>query len=334
MFQNDYDPTSAASAQQSNSALSVHVLRLSRGHLYALFMAFVIFSAWFHLVAQTQTAISLLLLAVIGFLLGKATDTPQEAGEQLARRKLAANEHLQLDYATSGKRRRRRRSPSARRPPARVQDLAAESAPSSSPQSADSSTTSANSTCTTDPLIKLANNALSILKSLSSDDEDADEEDGNKSISDTNKPRGEQQQQQQQALASPSAQSSSSSTGSTGYNSDTRSTNLTRSTSPTPLRVVSSPLNDRPIEELDELEGQMIELVSQPSALRLVMDEFSARSTPTRPDQVDLSRCAKNAKQSTCPHLSEEEGHYSAPALSLVQRPARIADKGATCEPP
>lgn len=48
--------------------------RLSRGRIYALFIGYLIFSSWFQLVAHTQTAISLFLLAVIGFFLDRLTD--------------------------------------------------------------------------------------------------------------------------------------------------------------------------------------------------------------------------------------------------------------------
>lgn len=412
MFQNDYDPTSAASSHQTNSALSVHVVRLSYGRLYALFLAFVIFSSWFQLVAQTQTAISLLLLAIIGFLLGKATDdTDDEASHQLANSKhfeAVQVEHSDQDKsAAAGDYRRQKRANSTKHP-------SNEPGSASSRQSADSSLTDSceprsgdDSTSTMDPLIKSANGALNMLKTLSNASSD-DEEDINespqpgeqvlpimsskKSIKkatscrcDNGDNRFTKKQQQQQklfknqelrmekALTSPSALSSTSSTGSTGYNSDTRSANLTRS-SPTPLRVVSSsPLID-PNESLKvgrnnslatDYEEQMIELVRQPTALRLVMDEFSARSSSScsQPDRYCGELKVSGSQRPPCLRATgslngnreeeedddeddeelradRDEPHYSSPALSFAQRTielvsldSEVAD-GATCEPP
>lgn len=386
MFQNDYDPTSAVSAQQTNSALSVHVVRISRTRIYAFFLAFLIFSSWFQLVAQTQTAISLVLLAIIGFLLGRATDECGSPDTHEASRK-----HLEADQVDpskangsggggASKQQRRRQARNAKRNAAST---------CSSPRSADSSATDScepkscdDSTNTMDPLIKRANSALDMLKTLNSasSEEEEEEEEMEEILQVNDAPSGEtgalivrsnksikkatikserlskQPMKIEKALTSPSALSStSSSTGSTGYNSDTRSTNLTRS-SPTPLRVVSSPLAGRTgslLENCDQ-EEEMIELVRQPTALRLVMDEFSARSSSScsQPDrcagveQVTSGRQPSGLRTtgslSGGANADEEEPHYSSPALTFVQRPSSKpvvgkppeAAHGATCEPP
>lgn len=387
MFQNDYDPTaSAASSQQTNSALSVHVVRPSRGRLYALFLVFVIFSSWFQLVAQTQTAISLLLLAIIGFLLGRATDTDTNP-RQLP---IPNPKHLEavqvgeppLDQV-GGRQRRRARGGGGKRQPAAANTCSSPQSSANSSSATDSCEprSADDSTGTMDPLIKRANGALNMLKTLSSASSEDELEVNNNGPADgeqarpirSNKSIGKhmttrcdtkratiiegQPMRTDQALTSPSALSSTSSTGSTGYNSDTRSTNLTRS-SPTPLRVLSSPLVGarnkssflaRPSGAEGDDEDQMIELVSQPTALRLVMDEFSARSTSSCSQPADRyagqpepSRCLHQATGSLDGELGleepAEEPHYSSPTLSFVQRPGKLAAPsaadGATCRPP
>lgn len=57
----------------SSAAISIHLKHIYYSHAYALFVAFVIFKIWFDLIVQAQTAISLLLLAIIGIFIGQTT---------------------------------------------------------------------------------------------------------------------------------------------------------------------------------------------------------------------------------------------------------------------
>lgn len=80
MFQNDYDPSSTssfssvASSQQTSSAISVHLDRLTHGRSYALLVIYLIFASWFEILNQIQTQIILFLLAIIGYFLAQLTD--------------------------------------------------------------------------------------------------------------------------------------------------------------------------------------------------------------------------------------------------------------------
>lgn len=240
MFQNDhsnqYDP-SAASSHQTNSAIS----RLSTAKVYAFFLAFIIFSSWFQLVAQLQTAISLILLAIIGFCVSQLTD--RKRPEVSPKKRLLEG-------------------------------------PEPDPNS-----------------IQLE--PMNLLKSF---EDDAADSPARKCPA-------------EKPLVSPSASSAS-----TGYNSDTRSANLTR---------------------LSPNSANMIELVSQPTALHLVMDQFSARSQPDTP----LSACtpcdtplkpARQERQWICAAELDCEPHYSSPFAG--PNPAgsdcipSASETGATCD--
>lgn len=81
MFQqDDSNPLASSPQHQTNSAISAHLIRLSRGRAYALLAGLFIFATWFQLVVQLQTLISLSLVAVIGLLLGHAHKVSQSSG--------------------------------------------------------------------------------------------------------------------------------------------------------------------------------------------------------------------------------------------------------------
>lgn len=260
MFQNDFiDPSQqAASSQQTNSAISVHVSRLSRGRIYALFVGYLIFSSWFQLVAHTQTAISLFLLAVIGFFLDRVTN-------EASRKSTSAGDNP-LPGSGSDVRERRPFEDEGGDPASRALD----------------------------PLIERANSALELLRTLtsssSSDLNDVDQDDfpAGDGRRRTRRKRPQPQQQpddkrqvepagrgapagQLKPLTSPSG-SASSSAASTGYNSDSRSVSAR-------VTVGKASKEWQP----DAGEPGMIELVGQPSALRLVMDSFGAPELASQP---------------------------------------------------
>lgn len=79
LFQNDnfHEPSLTASSSQQSSNSAVSSVRLSSGRFLALSMLLLIVQSWINLVAQVQTAFSLFLLAIIGWLWSKqcnATD--------------------------------------------------------------------------------------------------------------------------------------------------------------------------------------------------------------------------------------------------------------------
>lgn len=285
MFQNDFIDTwqQAASSQQTNSAISAHVIRLSRGRVYALFLGYLIFASWFQLIAQTQTAISLFLLAVIGLFLDRLTD--RSADENNGRK----SEH--------------------------------EGAlPPGSNDTTSSLGNQEDSTHTLDPLIERAKSALNLLQTMSSsassclneDDDDDEEEEGAEQEAEVDDEDGSICALRKgrakvcgasKPLTSPSASSASTSTG---YNSDSRSARLTTTKLGKEWRLVG------PAEPESAHEPPMIELVGQPTALRLAMDNFGRRSPATPP-----------AKPERAPELregvsSDDESHQSAPKSELA----------------
>lgn len=79
------------SSSSSSAAISVHLDRFVYGRAYAFFVAFVIFKVWLDLIVQTQTAISLTLLAVIGIFIGQTTAGADSRSERARRqRKIGA----------------------------------------------------------------------------------------------------------------------------------------------------------------------------------------------------------------------------------------------------
>lgn len=281
MFQNDnvnYEASSSQQQQQqTNSALSVHVVRLSRGRVHALFWAFIIFSTWFQLVAQVQTAISLFLIAVIGFLLGRATNAETAPA---------------TSYATSY-----------------------EDGPTKQPL---------------DPLVKRAHSALNLLKSFSDDDDD----DNHSSIG-CRQRKLAQKERNEKSPTSPSASSTNSSSVSTGYNSDT-----TRSTN---LMVVSRGISTNP--DFAELTGcdskldqsGMIELVSEPTAMRIAMDELTGypqRPVPLASLSVQTSRAPLKPPRHQYvdgeAENDDEEPHYSSPTSTTCS--ASLVSESRACD--
>lgn len=101
MFQQDESNALAASSQQTNSALSAHVIRLSRGRAYAALVGLFIVATWFQLIAQLQTLVSLFLLAIIGLLLGQRNSG---RSQQQKRRRSAHDDDHDDDAAAHEKR--------------------------------------------------------------------------------------------------------------------------------------------------------------------------------------------------------------------------------------
>lgn len=268
MFQNDYvDPT--ASSQQTNSAISVHITKLSQGRVYAFIMAALIFASWFQLVAQVQTFISIILLAIIGFFLGKVTDHKtirnqpiyelQDELKKVKKEKEIENlnsiksikstaelenysEISSLNHHFKRKHQKQKLDTEI----ATTKLLYSGSLDDNSSQT----THTIDNTGTLDPLIRRANSALNLLKALNSScsnssiNDDGDEEEVDEqsllSPSSVNEPTttstnnnntpASRQLRDDKPLTSPS---NSCSSNSTGYNSDTRSaTNPTRTATP------------------------------------------------------------------------------------------------------
>lgn len=180
MFQNDNNyqtndlSSSSASSQITNSANSnVHVIRLTKSKTYAAFLLFIIFTTWFQLIAQVQTGISLVLLAIIGFFLGKLTD--QDESHSNHHDSGCRHHHCGCENQFVAQEKDGRTSPAGgqlrldeRKACRRLKLNKVDGFTNRSP----TTSTSASETNTLDPLIKKANSALELLKSLSSADSD------------------------------------------------------------------------------------------------------------------------------------------------------------------
>lgn len=186
-----------------------------------------------------------------------------------------------------------------------------------------------------DPLLRRANSALNLLKSLSSgsassttssSDEDQQQEEAGELVSVPQKRKRNNLQDveqrlksrgQKKPLTSPTA--SSTSTGSTGYNSDSRQTRTTDT--PTPAgsshsarvnwpRAEGAEQEEEPIggRADDEETLEMIELVrGQPTAMRLILEQLRAGQQP-KLDQspVNLHKGAHSTSMNICqPHASD-----------------------------
>lgn len=269
MFQNDY-VDQPASSQQTNSASSLQLVSSSQFRAYATLVAAFILYEWFQIVATAHTAISILLLAIIGLFLGKLTDRPElEEAHQgigsLERKRQEEEESLTGRRGSQTKPYSPTASPNSN-----------SSSSSNSGQSANSNQNTlqltTDSTHTLNPLIKAD---LKLLKTLSSSSSKTSDEHEEQSVSLRQvEHSGKGSRNEEKPLVSPS---NSCNSNSTGYNSD--------NTNP-PLRTAT------PTPSLPEL----IELVPSPTALELLMDEFSPR---------------KELQQST--RLDELESHYSSP---------------------
>jgi len=323
MFQNDYDP-SAASSQQTNSAISVHMVRLTRGRFYALFVASIILTSWLQAVAQVQTAISLLLLAIIGLFLGKVTDSAQGEPAYLVAGKLVAVAKLAEATGSVSKEREAGGGPSGRK-----RELGSPGSSASGLSASESASGSAG-----DPEAKPAElgalaerSGLNLLKTL-----DGSGGGGNvnspvrihSATSGFHAPKGAPGKT---AQTSPSASTSSASpsSASTGYNSDSRSTNLGAASPQICAKQQQQQLQSalvasakRELDESNEFQGETIELVRQPTALRLIMDEFAgvksqqaACQTPDKPPRLEASRFV--------PVDVNAESHYSTPTFAFKQ---------------
>lgn len=289
MFQNDFEPANAES-QQSNSALSLHVSRLSRARIYALFAAFLVFAGWFQLLAQFQTLVSLFLLAVIGFFLGKVTDQQSDVDHLKSdHAKHLRWAHLEDKCSELAKRNQphdNRKAPSSAGPSS---ELASEQ----------------NGKVPLDSHLVSAQSALELLRRLSTSatDSQSDEEANADSAKSKSTNRWRLQLAPKQPLNSPSGQSNSSS-NSTGYNSDTRSADPT-----SPAQLAKS----RPTK-IEVENCTMIELVREPTALSLLMDQFA-------PDNRTSSECL-----------------YSQPSVAVSQQQLAnspsCSSTSATCDRP
>lgn len=288
MFQNDYvDPTASSQQTTNSAAISVHIARLSRGRVYAFLVTALIFISWFQLVAQAQTLISIFLLAIIGFFIGKVTDQQEVVKNQQQEEpavyelsekkkmkiimeennkeeevkdhdmtttsKSSADDELKNHLSILTKSRRKSSSDIRRRRKRKQQDKKVAKNKllvySDSLEDNVSQQTNIAHDNTLDPLIRRANSALNLLKALQTSSGSSCDEQSlltpnliahpattttttttpESSTSTTATATTTTTQRDNKPLTSPS---NSCSSNSTGYNSDSRSTNPTRTTTP------------------------------------------------------------------------------------------------------
>ena len=337
MFQNDEDQqrqllaaAQAASSRQSSSA------RADRGQMYAIFAASLVLSTWFNLIAQAQTGVSLCLLAIIGFLLARVSDQPPSAGLQQAAGQGATGGRKAWKGAQRGGsvdtesgrggggpagcgRERDRKGAAAKEKEEEVDHEEQEGTWGCNLLAMEAD----------EPLLERANEAIDLLRALSSLESSQDGRTTlggsllcNQSLrrhfyegSRTRSPssRVEAAKQHQRPQASPSASASShASSSSTGYNSDSHS----RLGSASVQLVQLQPRPNQPVGLLEEL--------AEPSALKLALRQLERRAPSSEPLEEEEPSGAQEEEEEEEEGEEGEEGeeeeevgqeqHYSAPA--------------------